>query len=139
MKTVRCLPDNARASVCAHAYTLSVVRAERHLSLVAHQSNRPSLDEARLLPRLRPDGAFVQQSRRLHAQAQVLADTVEDTDTRPLRHELTKPGDPLALRGIPAIGRSVSGAIPDTNPEQETIRRLTRADRIRERTELDAA
>lgn len=27
------------------------------------------------------------------------------------------PGDTEALRGIPAIGRGVSGAIPGTNPE----------------------
>lgn len=32
------------------------------------------------------------------------------------------PGDPLALRGIPAIGRGVGGAIPGTNPELRALR-----------------
>lgn len=30
--------------------------------------------------------------------------------------------DPRRLRGIPAIGRNVSGAIPGTDPEREAVR-----------------
>jgi hypothetical protein len=33
-------------------------------------------------------------------------------------------GDSRKLRGIPAIGRNVAGAIPGTNPETELLRRL---------------
>jgi hypothetical protein len=36
------------------------------------------------------------------------------------------PGDPEALRGIPAISRTTRGAIRHTQPEAETIRRLSR-------------
>jgi hypothetical protein len=35
----------------------------------------------------------------------------------------TADGDPARLRGLPAIGRSVSGAIRETDPERETVRR----------------
>ena len=94
-----------------------------------------SIDEARLLPRLRPSGQFLQQSRLHRAQAQLLANTVDVEDSPNLRHELTKPGDAEALRGIPAIGRSVSGVIAQTHPEQETIRRISQRERLRERTE----
>lgn len=34
----------------------------------------------------------------------------------------TAGGDPLRLRGIPAIGRSVSGAIRGSDPEREVMR-----------------
>ncbi len=45
----------------------------------------------------------------------------------------TNGGDSEKLRGIPAIGRGVAGAIPKTNPLQETIRRMTQSERMRER------
>lgn len=94
-----------------------------------------SADEARLLPRLR--GGAVDRVRLQRVQAAVLLERLDrDPDAAlPLRHSLTKPGDPLALRGIPAIGRSVSGAIGQTQPEQETVRRITQRERLRERTE----
>lgn len=40
--------------------------------------------------------------------------TVEES----VRFTSKLPGDARALRGIPAIGRSVGGAIPGTNPER---------------------
>jgi hypothetical protein len=36
------------------------------------------------------------------------------------------PGEPEALRGIPAVSRNVRGAIRGTDPEGETVRRLSR-------------
>lgn len=39
--------------------------------------------------------------------------------------------DALSLRGIPAVGRSVSGVILGTQPEREVVVRLTAYDRIR--------
>lgn len=69
------------------------------------------------------------------AQAAVVLDSLTTSDEPlPLKHELTKPGDADALRGIPAIGRNVAGAIPGSNPETETIARIMRADRLRQRT-----
>ena len=38
------------------------------------------------------------------------------------------------LRGIPAIGRSVAGVIPYTDPYRETARREAEAQRLKERT-----
>lgn len=35
---------------------------------------------------------------------------------------LRLPGDPASLRGIPAIGRNVSGAQPDTRPGEGLFR-----------------
>lgn len=70
------------------------------------------------------------------AQAQALTDSFgqDDQAKRPLRHELTKPGDPLALRGIPLVG-AAAGAIWETSPHVEAERRLMRAHRLSERTD----
>jgi hypothetical protein len=35
-------------------------------------------------------------------------------------------GSPEALRGLPVVARNVRGAIPGTQPEHETVRRLSR-------------
>lgn len=44
-------------------------------------------------------------------------------DTKPLRDgPATAGGDPRRLRGIPAIGRNVTGCIPGTDPEREATR-----------------
>jgi hypothetical protein len=77
-----------------------------------------SVDEARLLPRFRERSPILDRRSMLRAQAAVLRDAVEATPEKPepIRRELTKPGDPQRLRGIPAIGPSVAGAIPGTNP-----------------------
>lgn len=53
------------------------------------------------------------------AQARLIADLAREPDTvtmKPARGA-TPAGDSRKLRGIPAIGRNVSGAIPQTNPE----------------------
>jgi len=59
-------------------------------------------------------------------QAKTLARIAREVgEPLPERHVRSKlPGDPLALRGIPAIGRSVSGCIRHTNPEAEAMRRV---------------
>ena len=57
----------------------------------------------------------------LTAQANQLAQILQDIDpTEPTiqerRYYASNGGDHLKLRGIPAIGRSVAGAIPGTSP-----------------------
>jgi hypothetical protein len=37
-----------------------------------------------------------------------------------------RPGDPDALRGVPIPARHVGGTMAHTNPERETVERLTR-------------
>lgn len=89
-----------------------------------------SSDDARLLPRFRDSaGVLLEQSRRYRAQAQALAEGLEEqpAERRPLRHELTKPGDPRSLRGLPAIARGVSGVSPGTDPWAELERKERRA------------
>lgn len=59
---------------------------------------------------------------RLHAQqARILRDNVLEQPATVT--QATLPGDTRKLRGIPAIGRGVSGASPGTQPEQATLRR----------------
>jgi hypothetical protein len=91
-----------------------------------------SLDEARLLPRFRDTSPLLERRRMLRIQAKVLADAIAANPDKPLplRRELTKPGDPRRLRGIPAIGPSVGGAIPGTNPEAAAIAAVTREERL---------
>jgi len=99
-------------------------------------TSRGAGDDARLLPRHRANDTPVLERRRLErAQAAAVLDSLATSDEPlPLRHELTKPGDADQLRGIPAIGRSVAGATPGSNPESETIKRLMRAANLHERT-----
>lgn len=53
----------------------------------------------------------------LQAQAQQLAEVLRDTDLPDERtYRATAGGDERRLRGIPAIGRGVTGAIPGTRP-----------------------
>lgn len=128
--------------------TLSTRHAEQHESKIGRPPLTPQVplqparrtpsrapgDDARLLPRHR-DQPSLERRRLERAQAQAVLESLTTSDEPlPLRHELTKPGDADALRGIPAIGRSVAGAIPGSNPEQETIKRLMRADSVRQRT-----
>lgn len=60
---------------------------------------------------------------RHHAEAQhharIMADlALEADDGTPIRITSTRPaGDERTLRGIPAIGRNVGGAIPGTRPD----------------------
>lgn len=80
-----------------------------------------SLDEARLLPRVRVPSELLERRRLERRQAAALDAAIAaepEGKPLPLRYELTKPGDPRQLRGIPAIGRGVGGAIRGTQPEQ---------------------
>lgn len=55
----------------------------------------------------------------LRAQAQALADIARELppdDPSTLTRGVTPAGDERRLRGIPAIGRGVTGAIPGTIP-----------------------
>jgi hypothetical protein len=95
--------------------------------------------EARLLPRYRPVGVLEQRARSRTQSTALLDELARDPDAKlPLREALTKPGDPDALRGIPAIGLSVRGVIGGTDPYDETARRDMHARRLREKTELAA-
>ncbi len=59
------------------------------------------------LRRLEEDRAFVAVSKRIAVECNVPLERVVSTKL---------PGDPVALRGIPAIGRNVVGAKPETRP-----------------------
>lgn len=53
----------------------------------------------------------------LTKQADQLATILNETNTEDLRvYRTTAAGDERKLRGIPAIGRNVAGAIPGTSP-----------------------
>lgn len=56
--------------------------------------------------------------------ASILADTLLSTPKSKLTGGRSAEGDAARLRGIPAIGRGVSGAIPGTHPELATMNRL---------------
>lgn len=60
--------------------------------------------------------------RLLEAQADALADVLRDIDPAELEEQhtfiATAAGDERKLRGIPAIGRGVAGAIPGTSPHR---------------------
>jgi hypothetical protein len=68
--------------------------------------NYINLDEARLRPHLRNDQP---------ARQPIIAHTHPTSVA-------TAAGDAIKLRGIPAIGRSVSGAIRGTQPDLQTER-----------------
>lgn len=56
-------------------------------------------------------------------QAALIRKALNDSAaTTPMRDgPATAGGDPKRLRGIPAIGRSVTGAIPGTDPEHANL------------------
>lgn len=56
----------------------------------------------------------------LQAQADQLATVLQEADTTEHEHRYrtTAAGDERKLRGIPAIGRGVTGAIPGTSPHR---------------------
>jgi hypothetical protein len=66
-----------------------------------------------LLPR------FNRTTERIHDQqtiARVILESTPTETTTPTVQRATLPGDTRRLRGIPAIGYGVDGAIPGTNP-----------------------
>jgi len=79
---------------------------------------RITVDEARLLPRYRQPGVNTPATTQAHGSTDTSPATSTHTGT-------TATASAAELRGIPAIGRGVSGAINHTHPEQETIYRLT--------------
>lgn len=57
------------------------------------------------------------EAARLEAQqAQILRELAQDTTLDDVPSKATAPGDTRKLRGIPAIGRGVAGAIPGSVP-----------------------
>ena len=99
-----------------------------------HTGVKPlTVDEARLLPRLRASVQLEVYKQHKH-HAWVLQQSLPE-NPQPLRprHSHSKPGDPLQLRGIPAIGRSVAGEIRETQPEKETVRRVTQRENVNSR------
>lgn len=85
-------------------------------------SSKLSLDDARLLPRMRSPLL------RAHHEKQAQYAAIDEADPKGQakigpKHILTKGGDPLMLRGIPAIGRNVSGEMAQTHPAKEFERR----------------
>lgn len=88
-----------------------------------------ALDDARLLPRLRNPLAERRAMERAQAGVLLAALEANPTASLPLRHELTKPGDKDALRGLPAVARGVSGAQPGTDPLREVLRKERRRER----------
>lgn len=79
--------------------------------------DRLTVDEARLMPRFR--AVFDRIELRQH-QATVLSDEISralgDGNQATPPRKTPAGGDPMALRGIPAIGRGASGAITGTRP-----------------------
>lgn len=57
-------------------------------------------------------------------QMQAIARACQDSagSDVPMRITASAGGDPLRLRGIPAIGRNVSGCIIGSDPERESTR-----------------
>lgn len=101
----------------------------RVFRLREHSDSRPDVDEARRLPHLREreirETRAAMERRQAEAMYGARSDAkAEGVDTKLLpRSVSTAAGDPRKLRGIPAIGRSVGGAIGGSNPEAEIVRR----------------
>jgi hypothetical protein len=80
------------------------------------KTDQITVDEARLLPRFR---AVFDRVHMNHSQAEALTAEVTRANSQgiPVRPPKTPAGgDPMSLRGIPAIGRGVGGAITGTRP-----------------------
>ena len=52
-------------------------------------------------------------------QAKAVAKALREAGVDAPRHKVTAGGDPLSLRGLPAIGPGVSGAIRGTDPARQ--------------------
>lgn len=80
--------------------------------------NRPSVDEARLLPRYRPTPMRIIPVESLGVDTLTL-----NTKAPTSAIHKAEPGD---LRGIPALAPGVGGVQPGTQPERATIAKLSR-------------
>lgn len=93
-------------------------------AIASSRSHNPrSLDEARLLPRYRkqqPQLIISPDNGVNHIQ------TFAGTGQPRARTNDGVMVDPRDLRGVPIVGHSVAGVSPGTQPETETIRRITR-------------
>lgn len=64
-------------------------------------------------------------------QARLVREALDEAPTDAPMHRdgpATAGGDERRLRGIPAIGRGVTGAIPGTDPERAMMRKRNRDD-----------
>lgn len=66
--------------------------------------------------------AQVQRARLDREHAALVARALRESAPEQRTFTATTGGDPLLLRGIPAIGRSVSGCIRGTDPEREALK-----------------
>lgn len=72
-----------------------------------------------ILPRFNAAIQRVEDEKRL---ARILLETRADLPDDKKHTYATAPGDTRKLRGIPAIGRGVAGAMPRTNPASSLAR-----------------
>jgi hypothetical protein len=79
----------------------------------SQKTDKPSLDEARLLSRFRKKQLDAEQAEKVRKAVQ---ESRNDEELQPRQHELTKPGDPRQLRGIPCLAQGVGGAIAGSLP-----------------------
>lgn len=83
------------------------------MSFLRSETNRLSVDDARILPRLRAQGPFLERRVMERNQAQALAAALENENARMPRLVKAEPGD---LRGIPCLAKGVGGAVKGTSP-----------------------
>lgn len=85
---------------------------------VARIESRP-LDEARLHSRYRKLTLDAEVAEKVR---QILAESRDDEPPEePRRHELTKPGDPEQMRGVPIRARGVRGAHKGSVPHFDGV------------------
>lgn len=101
------------------------VRGELARNLLGSRSN--------LLGDARPLQVWLNREAMRAEQQRVVAEVVAEAENVDLPIRGTAAGDPRRLRGLPAIGRNVSGHMNHTQPLQEVLRRE------RQREQLDAA
>lgn len=90
--------------------------------MVSSQTDkRAGGSDAHLLPRFRARAEMLNEQRKV-LRVETARAVDEGLDV-PLKLALTKPGDPRQLRGLPAIGRCVSGVSPGTDPVAELLRK----------------
>jgi hypothetical protein len=66
-----------------------------------------------------PAQAYERLTRERHQERRRIEQAMQDSPQLERKSFGTPPGDERKLRGIPAIGRNVSGAIPGTSPHSQ--------------------
>ena len=105
--------------------TLSYRQVGRYFHVeIATQHAPRNLDEARLMPRYRAPTPAEREARAslLAGQRRALVDAAVSSARGASGNADVAP-EPGELRGIPVVGRGVSGASPGTHPEREVVRR----------------